>query len=103
MVNQNFNPDPIVNETSGIIYKISSGSGGFKASYESAKVYREEDGTYTVKYTTPANVSTVHKDIDSATESIKKCRKKARRINKGMPGNGKIEVPKFDFDRIPDN
>ena len=102
MVDHNFNSNPIEMDTTGTIYKISSGSGGFKASYESARVHREEDGTYTVKFTTPTNVSTVRESIESVSEAIKLCRKKAGGINKGMPGSGKIDVPEFDYDRIPE-
>lgn len=92
---------PVKEDEAGGVYSLSSGSGGYKASMEMVEAYREENGTYTIKYTTPISVSELHTGIESLEKAIKIVRKEApQRVNIGMPGTGKVEVPDFDFDRI---
>jgi hypothetical protein len=103
MVEQTFDFEPIQNDTRGSVYNVSSGSTGFKASIESVKVWREEDGTYKINFSTPTNVTEKENGIETASEAIVKARKIAgRSISKGMPGSGKIDVPDFDMDSIPE-
>lgn len=103
MVNETYNPEPIENDESGRVYKLQSGSGGFKASSESVMVDRKEDGTYRIGFLTPASSMDIETGIETAREAIVEARKVAgRRISVGMPGSGKIAVPDFDLDKIPD-
>lgn len=102
MVNQEFSPEVISGDRNGSVYLISSGSGGYKASYEAVKVFQDPDETYTVKFISPASVTTVEEEVPTAEEAIKLARGQAQSINIGMPGTGKITVPDFDMSQIPE-
>lgn len=103
MVNEMYNPEPIENDERGRVYSLQSGSGGYKASTETLAVDRQEDGTYTLKFMSPASVMTIEEGIEDGREAIVEGREQAgRRISVGMPGSGKIDVPEFDLDQIPD-
>lgn len=102
MVNETYNPEPIENDERGRVYSLQSGSGGYKASSETVAVDRQSDGTYTLKFMSPASVMTIEEGIEDGREAIAMGRREAgRRISVGMPGSGKIEVPDFDLDQIP--
>lgn len=103
MANEMYDPSPIENDERGRVYSLQSGSGGFKASSEKVAADRKEDGTYRIVFVSPASVMEIEEDIESGREAIRKARQEAgRRISMGMPGSGKIEVPEFDLDDVPD-
>lgn len=102
MVNQEFSPEVITEDRHGSVYLISSGRGGRKADYEAVKVFQDPEGTYSVKFISPASVTTVEEGVPTAEEAIKRAREQAQSINVGMPGTGKITVPEFDMSQIPD-
>lgn len=103
MADQLFNPEVVAEKKTGLVYKVSSGSGGRKADYEAVQVFREEDGTYKISYTTPASVNTIDEQIPKARNAIEQARGISEsRINQGMPGTGKITNPKIDLDVLPE-
>lgn len=103
MVNEMYNPTPIENNEMGRVYSLQSGSSGFKASSEKVAADRLEDGTYRIVFTSPASARDIEKGIESGREAIRKAREEAgKRISIGMPGSGRIDVPDFDLDKIPE-
>jgi hypothetical protein len=100
---QHFYPKPVEEDEKGGVYSLSSGSGGYKASIESVEVKREKDGTYKIRYTCPIDVVKIEDGIEDLETAIKKARDIApERVSVGMPGTGKVEVPDFDFSRLPE-
>lgn len=103
MVNEMYDPSPIENDERGRVYSLQSGSGGFKASSEKVAADRREDGTYRIVFISPASAMDIEEGIESGREAIRKARNEAgRRISVGMPGSGKIDVPDFDLDDVPE-
>lgn len=102
--NQHFNPKPVENRDRGMLYSLASGSGGYKASAEKVRAFRTQDGKYNVKFISPAGSKNIEEDIESPEEAIRKVREEAvKRVSVGMPGSGKVELPDFDFSRVPED
>jgi hypothetical protein len=103
MVNEKYDPTIIENGEQGRVYSLQSGSGGFHASSEKVAADRRDDGTYRIIFVSPGGSTDIEKGIESGKEAIQKAREEAgKRISVGMPGTGRIDVPDFDLDKIPE-
>lgn len=66
-------------------------------------MFRKEDGTYKISYTTPASVNTIDEQIPKARNAIEQAREISEsRINQGLHGTGKITNSKIDLDVLPE-
>lgn len=103
MPKEKFNPEIISEDNTGIVYSLSSGSGGFHASFEEVRVKRTSESQYFIEFVTPSGSEPISEEVSDAEDTIRAARAyAAENVYVGMPGSDLIEIPAFDFTAIPD-